>query len=355
MIMASRFYMPAEWEEHQRMLMAWPVSGFSSGEGLREAREAYADTARAIAEFEPVVMLANSDHSGQAREMCGGGVSVLEIEHDDAWIRDNGPTFVLDGGGSLVGVSWNFNAWGLKYPDYALDDTVPEKLCQVWGVPVVKPGIVLEGGSVHTNGRGTVIATEECLLNGNRNPRLGRKEIESVLMEYLGAERVVWLPFGLCDDETDGHVDNVCCFIAENTVLIPWTDDRTSGNYARFERNRRELEARGLSAETVVHPAPTRFDGRELALSYVNFVFANGAVIMPAFGGGHESTDALARDRMRELFPEREIVQLPALPIVKAGGGIHCITQQVPGETPARPRPSDPERYTRDSSKERCF
>jgi agmatine deiminase len=323
--------MPAEWEKHQGMLMEWPVSGASWGDGLHAAREAFAGVALAIAGFEPVFMLAARGDFESASEMCGSGVRVLEIEHDDCWARDNGPTFVFDETSrSLTGLSWDFNAWGFKYPNYALDAIVPEKLCELWGLPVKRPGIVLEGGSIHTNGRGTLLTTEECLLGENRNPGMSRGGIEAVLKEYLGVDRVIWLPFGLYDDETDGHVDNVCCFIGENTVLVPWTDDPANPNRQRLARNREELQAGGFSVEMLPQPDLWTYDGRALALSYVNFAFVNGGIVMPAFGGAAAGTDASALSKMRELFPNREVVALPTLPIVRGGGNIHCITQQIP-------------------------
>jgi agmatine deiminase len=323
--------MPAEWEAHQGMLMEWPVSDASWGHGLRSAREAFAGVASAIAGFEPVFILATREDFGDAREMCGSGIHVLEMEHDDCWARDNGPTFVYDETSrSLTGLSWDFNAWGFKYPNYALDDLVPERLCWLWGLPVKRPGIVIEGGSIHTNGRGALLTTEECLLSENRNPKMNKSDIETVLKEYLGCDRVVWLPFGLYDDETDGHVDNVCCFIDEKTVLVPWTDDPANPNRQRLARNRDELQAGGFSVETLPQPDLWTHNGRALALSYVNFVFVNGGVVMPAFGGDAAGTDALALAKMRELIPDREIVSLPTLPIVMGGGNIHCITQQVP-------------------------
>jgi agmatine deiminase len=227
-------------------------------------------------------------------------------------------------------LSWDFNAWGNKYANYSLDNLVPEKLCALWNIPLEKPGIVLEGGSVHTNGRGALLVTEECLLNKNRNPRMGKDEIEAVLKRYLGADRVVWLPFGLYGDETDGHVDNVCCFIDENTVLMPWTDDPANPNTPRFARNRSALADSGFSVETLPQPDPVCRGADALTLSYVNFVFVNGAIVMPAFGGDAARTDAIALGKLRELFPNREVIPLPTLPIVWGGGNIHCVTQQIP-------------------------
>jgi agmatine deiminase len=231
---------------------------------------------------------------------------------------------------SLTGLSWDFNAWGYKYSLFSNDDLVPENLCSILRVPVIKPGIVLEGGSIHTNGCGVLVTTEECLLNKNRNPEMNRDEIEVVLARNLGVSKVIWLPFGLDGDETDGHVDNVCCFIGEKTVLMPWTEDPACPNWKRLTRNREELTRQGFKVETLPQPGVILNKGRPLTLSYVNFAFANGAIIMPSFGGDAEDTDVLAIRKVEELFPGRQVIQLPTLPIIRKGGNIHCITQQIP-------------------------
>ncbi len=323
-------HMPPEWEEHRGMLMEWPVSDCVWGDGIKAARLAFARVAEAIARFEPVTMIVNEALAEEARTLCPEKVALLTLPHDDCWMRDNGPTFVKDRDGALAAVNWRFNAWGGIFPNCALDNLVPERLCEVLGVPRVDAPLILEGGSIHVNGQGLVLTTEECLLNPNRNPKLSKAEIEGHLLHYLGAKKVIWLPYGLYADETSGHVDNICCFIGPTTVLLLWTNDPTHPNYERFRQAEEILTANGLAVEKIPEPPLHNHNGKPLPLSYVNFVFVNGGVILPAFGKEAEKADKAAAQTLRRLFPQREIVQLPTLDIVKGGGNIHCITQQIP-------------------------
>ncbi|MDR2106813.1 MAG: agmatine deiminase family protein [Coriobacteriales bacterium] len=325
--------MPAEWEPHQGMLMAWPVSDAVWGTGLADAREAFARVAQSIARFERVDMVATARNAPEAQRLCGPQVHILELEHDDCWMRDAGPTFVIDTTtGERVALDWDFNAWGHKYPDYRLDQQLPHHLSRQLGSRRLAPGMVLEGGSIHTNGCGTLITTSECLLNPNRNPTLDQDRIEATLKEYLGVHTVIWLPWGLDGDETDGHVDNVCCFIDSATVLMPWTDDVSDPNYARLTQNREVLYAHGLDVKHLPQPPRTLHNGIPLTLSYVNFAFVNGGIVMPLFGGALAALDKEAAQALQKLFPQREVVGIETLPIIAGGGNIHCITQQVPQE-----------------------
>jgi agmatine/peptidylarginine deiminase len=382
------YIFPAEWERHRCMIMQWPV--YHKNGDIVEMRRCYADVARAIARFERVVMIARPDLAAGARNLCGGGVEVLPMPHDDAWARDSVATFVrrtmgdatgnapgnaagygaggaagYEAGGAawrgseagraaakssvptesapicsgagiaatscgLAAVNWKFNAWGEKYPDWSLDDAVTENLCALWGIERIDAQIVLEGGSIHTNGAGTLLTTSECLLNPNRNPGLPRNRIEAALARHLGLERVVWLPYGLSGDDTDGHVDNVCCFVGENTVLAQWTDDAGDTNCARYRANFGVLSENGFAIEKIAQPPPLFFGETRLAASYVNFVFVNGGIVMPAFGGRASDTDAAALQKLRSLFPQREVVAVSSFEMLKDGGNIHCATQQVP-------------------------
>jgi agmatine deiminase len=275
-------------------------------------------------------MIATPENASLARKLCGDAVTVLPLPHDDAWARDNCPTFVKTPDGALAAVDWRFNAWGGKYPTWELDDDVPRRLCEAWSIPRADAPIILEGGSIHTNGAGTLITTSECLLNPNRNPALSQSDIERVLREYLGLSRVIWLPYGIDGDETDGHVDNVCCFIGENTVLTQWTDDTRDVNFSRYRENAEVLTAHGVAIGKITAPPALYNGGERLSASYVNFVFTNGGVVMPVFGGIASETDAAAIAKMRALFPDREIVAVNTLEILKGGGNIHCVTQQIP-------------------------
>ncbi|SMF21775.1 agmatine deiminase [Tistlia consotensis] len=334
------FYMPAEWAPHARTWMAWPTREALWGEHLDAAREAYAEVARAIARFEPVTMIANPVAVAEASIKCGAGVGTMPMDHDDSWLRDSGPTFLVDGKGGLAGVDWVFNAWGERYRPYAHDARVAAEILARGEVRRYACDLVTEGGAIHVDGEGTLLAVRPTLLNDNRNPGRSVAEIERLLCSHTGASKIIWLPEGLVDDETDGHVDNVACFIGPARVLVQTTDDPDDANYERLQANREllqaETDARGRPLEVVeVRQPKARYqeDGTRLGLSYVNFYFANGGVVLPSFD---DPADDRAFDLFEELFPDRKIVQVPALDILHGGGGIHCITQQQPAvEAPA--------------------
>lgn len=325
------YKMPPEWAPHQRMFIEWPVPDPVWARNIGPAREAFAEVARAIARFEPVTVIVNPGESESAQILCGSDVDIVTIAHDDCWVRDNGCTFVIDTESkALSGIHWDFNAWGGKYPNCGLDRKVPTHLLKILGIPEHSVPMILEGGSIHTNGKDTLLTTAECLLNPNRNTSLMKEEITECLCRMLGVSRVIYLPLGLEGDETDGHVDNIACFLDENTVLIPYTDDKTNPNYERLAAARHTAIEAGLKVRDIVQPPLTIEDGKPLTLSYVNFVFVNGAVIMPGFGGELCGYDELARSQLAALCPDREIVQVMTRDIIRGGGNIHCITQQMP-------------------------
>jgi agmatine deiminase len=332
----SSLIMPAEWEPHQRTFIAWPcrASLWGSAAALERARHAYAGVARAIAQFEPVTMLANPEHVRAAQALCGNAVTISAHEMDDSWIRDTGPSFVRDGQGGLAGVQWRFNGWGNKYRPHDRDARIATEILAELGLACHAAPLVAEGGGLHSDGAGTLLTTEQCLLNPNRNPDKRREDVEAILKTMLGAEKVIWLGQGLSGDETDGHVDNVACFAAPGRILLQGCTDPADANFSIAADNRARLmaarDARGLPLEIMELPAPkTRWgsDGRPLTLSYVNFYLVNGGLIMPAF---YDPADAPAHQMLASIFPGREIVQLDALDIIIGGGGIHCITQQMP-------------------------
>ena len=332
------YFMPAEWRPHDRCWMAWPCRVELWGEHLEAAREAYAEVARAIADFEPVTMIANPENVAEVSLQCGPGIACLPMPHDDSWIRDNGPSFVIDGQGGIAGIDWRFNAWGGKYQRYDHDAAVAEAVLDHLDVAREAAPLVLEGGSIHVDGEGSLLTTEACLLNPNRNPDLGRDEIETLLRAYLGVRRVIWLGRGLEQDETGGHVGNLACFVRPGVVLALTSDDPEDGNHAALQDNLDRLRAatdakgRGLEVIEVAQPARGEDDdGLRLGKSYVNFYIANGGVVMPAFEDGK---DGAARDTVAACFPAHEIRQVPALDIVRGGGGIHGITQQQPTAVP---------------------
>ena len=328
--------MPAEWAPHARCWMAWPSRLELWGDRLMEARVACGEAARAIAGFEPVTVLARHEHVAEASLGCGPGIEVMPMMIDDCWARDTGPTFLTDGREGVAGVDWSFNAWGNRFHDHADDARVAAAVLEHLGMRRYAAPIVLEGGAFHVDGAGTVIATEQCLLNPNRNPLLSRREVEEVLLQYVGARRLIWLGQGLAGDPTDGHVDNVACFARPGLALAAMPDDRDDPNHPimrdNVDRLRASRDARGNEIEVVELPQPRRRpadDGPALTMSYVNFYLANGAVIMPSF---EDPADAKARATLAKVFAEREVVAVPATAIA-AGGGIHSITQQQPAGT----------------------
>ncbi|MEQ8356670.1 MAG: agmatine deiminase [Kiloniellaceae bacterium] len=332
------FHMPPEWGPHERCWMAWPCRGSLWLEGLEASRGAYAKVARAIAGFEPVTMLANAEDLEDATARCGDSVTCQALPLDDSWMRDSGPTFLVDGKGGLAAVDWQFNAWGGKFQPYDQDALVAGRVLAQLGVKTYAAPLVLEGGSIHVDGEGTLLTSEECLLHPNRNPDLDRDDIEALLRQYLGVEAFVWLGQGLDKDDTDGHVDNIACYVRPGVVMAVTCDDPADPNHAILQDNLDRLakarDARGRALEVIELPlprAPRYLDGQDgrqrLALSYVNYYIANGGVIMPSFG---DDNDGPALDIVSRAFPDRKVVQVPAGPILVGGGGIHCITQQQP-------------------------
>jgi agmatine deiminase len=330
---ASGFHMPAEWAPHARCWMAWPCRTALWYGRERQARSAYAAVARAISLWEPLTMLARPEDREEAVAACGAGVEVLAMPLDDSWMRDSGPTFLVNGAGEVAGADWRFNAWGGKFLPFDQDAAVAGRVLEELGMRAFQAPFVLEGGSIHVDGEGTVITTEQCLLNPNRNPSLSRAEIEANLRAWLGVQQIIWLGDGLENDQTDGHVDDITCFARPGTVITVTCSDPRDANHAVLDDNLRRLQAAtdasGRPLEIIELPLPARRDGASgrLALTYLNFYLANGAVIAPAFD---DPMDEAAAGILARAFPERVVVQLPALDILEGGGGIHCITQQQP-------------------------
>ena len=332
--------MPAEWTPHERCLMAWPTRP-ELWHGQYEAATAeYAAVAQAIARFEPVLMVAAPGTGADARHRCGPNVEVIELPIDDSWLRDSGPIFVLGPDGARTGTDFRFNAWGERFFPYADDDRLPERLLAHLGIPCQRVEMVLEGGSITVDGEGTLITTEQCLLNPNRNPGWSRQQIEDRLRQALGVDVIIWLPYGLAEDSvTDGHVDGVCAFVRSGAVLLQTVTDRSDPNWDRLEANRRVLQrsrdVAGRPIEILEMPylGHAEVGGRRVRVPSLNFYIANGAIIAPTAG---MSTDDAVLVRIADAFPDREVVPVPARVVGFGGGGIHCITQQVPKESQTR-------------------
>lgn len=330
------YFMPPEWLRHTCTFMEWPVNEEQWPDIYEDATGAFAEVARAIARFEPVTMLANPGLATETARVCGPTVKILEMEHDDSWMRDNGPTFVVNPRGEMAGINWIFNAWGEKFCPRDKDNQVAPNLLKHLGVTCFNAPIVLEGGSIHVDGEGTLLTTEECLLNKNRNPHLNKEEIGEILKQYLGVEKIIWLRKGLYGDETDGHIDNVACFTRPGVLLAHKCSDPNDPNYEILKENLSILEhftdARGRKLEVIkIELPPARyFGGNRLTLSYINFYFVNGGIIVPVFGGDCEETDRNALSVLKKTFPDREVVAVDGMPVIKGGGNVHCITQQMP-------------------------
>ncbi|XP_057951467.1 agmatine deiminase [Malania oleifera] len=360
------YHMPAEWELHSQCWMGWPERADNWRDKAVHAQHVFAKVACAISEFEPVTVCASAAQWANARTQLPQNIRVVEMSMNDSWFRDTGPTFVVSKRSStpgtlkqkLAGIDWNFNSWGGVddgcYKDWSSDLLVARKILEIENIPRFPQSIVLEGGSIHVDGEGTCLTTEECLLNKNRNPNLTKKQIEDELKAYLGVKKVIWLPRGLFgDDDTNGHIDNMCCFVRPGVVLLSWTDDESDSQYERSveafsvlsntaDANGRKLqiiklhmpgplymteeEAAGVIQDGEAKPRPP---GTRLAASYVNFYIANGGIITPQFGDQKWDDEAV---RVLSLaFPNYKVVGIEgAREIVLGGGNIHCITQQQP-------------------------
>jgi agmatine deiminase len=347
--------MPAEWEPHAGTWMLWPERPDNWRGNALPAQRAFAAVASAIAKSEPVTMGVSAQQFKAARAALPAGVRVVEISSNDAWMRDVGPTFVVDRRKRVRGIDWIFNAWGGKaggvYANWELDDQVAAKVLEIESKPRYRAPFVLEGGAIHVDGQGTLLTTEECLLNANRNPGLRRSQLEGLLERHLGVREILWLDRGVFNDETDGHVDNLCCFVRPGEVALAWCDDPGDPQYdishAAYEVLVRAKDARGrklrihklpqpgplylTEAEAAgIEPSPdckARPAGDRLAASYVNFYIANRHVVMPLLD---PRTDRAAKAAISKLFPRHKVVGVPSREILLGGGNIHCITQQQP-------------------------
>ena len=352
---ADGFRNPGEWDDHAGCFLVWPERTDNWRDGAKPAQRTWRALIEAIASAEPVTVLVSARQYQNARRQLPAHVRLVETTTNDAWVRDTGPSFVRDDAGEVRGVSWQFNAWGglrggLYFP-WDADNLVGPKICDLERVPVYQPSLILEGGSIDVDGEGTVLTTEECLLNPNRNPELSREQIEEILHAHLGTTKVIWLPRGVHLDETDGHVDNMARFAAPGVVMLTWTDDESDPQYERSAEALAVLEsstdaqARPIRVVKLAQPGPLHFTeeeaagvdvvhgsqpreaGERLAGSYVNSYFGNGIIVLPTFD---DPNDAAAVAAYQELFPDRRILTVPGREILLGGGNIHCITQQLP-------------------------
>ena len=332
----SGLRMPAEWAPHERTLIAWPAREAAwRGTTIEAARDAYAEVVAVVAEFEPVTLVADPAHAKDAkRRVPRDNVEVVPLPLDDSWLRDSGPIVVVGEGGdgrTRAGIDFRFNAWGEAFAPYDDDAEIARLLLDHLGIERFASPLVLEGGAIAVDGAGTLITTEQCLLNRNRNPLLNRADIEAELRLHLGVERIVWLAEGLAEDaDTDGHVDNVCVPLAPGRALLQTTADPGDPNASAAAENARRLEEAGIVVEPFeLLPRMTRADGSVVAIPYLNLYLCNRAAIVP-LGKQDPDMDAEALRRIAALMPTRDIVGVPGDVLALGGGGVHCITQQVP-------------------------
>lgn len=349
------YRMPGEFEPQEKIYMIWPERTDNWRAGAKPAQEAYANVAKAISRFTPVTMLANRSQYANARARLPREIRVLEMSSNDAWCRDSGPTFLVNDKGERRACDWSFNAWGglvdgLYFP-WDADDAIAEKICELEDIDSYRlDDFVLEGGSFHVDGEGTVLTTEMCLLSEGRNSHMSKEDIEETLKEYLGCDKVLWLKDGIDPDETNGHVDDVACFVRPGEVACIYTDDPSDPFYQVAQDNYKALcamtDAKGRKlkvhkvctpskpvllegADTIDQVAGTvpRKNGESCIASYLNYLVTNGGVIVPQYD---DENDPLAIAQLQEIYPDKEIVGVKTREIVYGGGNIHCITQQLP-------------------------
>lgn len=329
------FTMPAEWERHTGCWMAWPRRQSLWREHFEAARTDYVRVAEAIARFEAVTMIAHPDEAADARRRCGPSIKVVPLPIDDSWLRDSAPTFVVDRQGGRAASAFTFNAWGGKCHPYDLDASIGARIAALAGVPAYRSDLVVEGGGFLSDGDGTLITAETCVLNPNRNPGWTKMQAEAELRAMLGVRKVIWLPGDVTDTATDGHVDGYLAVVRPGTVLLEVVADPADPRFPIMAENRKVLEtetdARGRRFDLLpIAEAPRSAvpDGEDAyCRSYVNFYIANGGIVAPAYG---IAEDAGVRETLRLAYPERAIAMVPLRDLFRGGGGIHCITQQEP-------------------------
>ena len=322
--------MPAEWAPHEMTMVAWPQRDEAwRGTTIDEARDSHAEVVAAIAEFEPVLLVVSPEHAASARSRVpDANVEIFEAPIDDSWLRDSGPVIVT-GDGERAGVDFVFNGWGEAFHPYDKDAAVAARILEHLGIERISSDIVLEGGSIAVNGEGTLITTEQCLLDPTRNPALDREAIAAELSARLGVSDLVWLDRGLVEDgDTDGHVDNICAFIEPGKVLLQ-TAPEGDPNFENAQENLELLSAAGLEVVALDLLPRIERDGEPFVVPYTNYYIANGALIVPV-SGIDPDMDAQALELLGRLYPGREAVGIDGRTLALGGGGIHCITQQIP-------------------------
>ena len=331
------YYMPAEWSEHECCWMQWPTTMTPSEDAvtwshfdLKKGRINWASVANTISKFEPVKMIVHPNDINSTSNLLNSDVKIIPLEINDAWCRDSGAIFLLDENNQLGGVDSNFNCWGYKI-NYQLDDQVAKFMIENSKAKYFKNNMVLEGGSIHVDGEGTLITTEQCLLHENRNPHLSKEEIENNLKDNFGVKKIIWLKH--CTDEgTNCHIDNVACFVKPGTVMVMTCNDKSDTYYDRLNENLEILKTATDSSDRRLEVIEVEMSYKRLIpdddepCSYINYYIANGGIILPIFHD--EKADQNAINIIQNAFPDRKVECVDGLDILLGGGGVHCITQQ---------------------------
>jgi agmatine deiminase len=336
---ALGYRMPAEWEPHAATWLSWPRrEGISFPDSFDRVLPALRAMAEALIESEQVcINVCNDAHEAEARAVLRGlsmeRVTFYRIPTNEPWCRDHGPIFLTRDAEPKLGiVDWDYNAWGGKYPPCNLDEVVPTRIAQILDRPVFYPRMILEGGSIEVNGAGSLLTTESCLLNQNRNPNLGRVEIERRLRDYLGVQEILWLSDGIEGDDTDGHIDDLARFVSENTVVTVVEKSREDKNYEPLQKNLarlREMRIGNRKIDIITLPMPKKIvrEGQRLPASYANFYIANSCVLLPTFA---DPNDQIASSILQNLFADRRVIGIDCRELIWGLGTFHCLTQQQP-------------------------
>ncbi len=336
------FHMPAEWEPHQAIWLSWPYDKIDFPDGAAEVEKTYVSLVSSIHNSEQVELLVLDKAMKErvADMLVAAGVHLSKVKFHIAdyvsfWMRDTGPLFVVNRENKQQAMTkWIFNAWGNKYPEFLKDNNIPYQMKLWLGLEMFEPGIVMEGGSLEVNGRGTLMTTEQCLLNKNRNPQLSKEKLEQYLKDYLGVKHFIWLKDGIVGDDTDGHIDDIARFVSPDTVLCAYEDDASDENHQILKDNYELLQSAtdqgGKPLKIVKLPMPGRLNdstGRRLPASYANFYIGNTVVLVPTFN--HEN-DKKALQIIQSFFPDRNAIGIDARDLVFALGAFHCASQQQP-------------------------
>ena len=331
------YRMSAEWELHEATWLAWPHDRETWPRELAQVESTYFEIIKHLHEGEKIKILVNdqNEENRVSKWLSEKGIKKNVFFHviptDSPWIRDYGPTFIKEKTGRSALVDWTFNAWGRKYASFEQDDVVPHKIAQSLGVKEFRSDLVMEGGAIEVNGSGTCLVTEQCLLNPNRNPSLGQKEIEQALANFLDLKQFIWLGEGIAGDDTDGHIDELARFVSPDTMCAVLEENSNDENFKPLRENWSRLSK--VSAFRLISlPMPEKIEmnGKRYPASYANFYIGNKTVLVPIFG---QKNDSKALGILKELFSDRKVIGIDAIPLVYGQGAFHCITQQEPAKS----------------------